>query len=119
MSDLRALQIAVKNAIFRGDASLAAEFVVPTGAGARLAVYRHHCVDSLTEVLAATYPVTRELLGDNFFAHLAESHIASRPPTEPCLSWYGASFATTVEDNRGCASLPYLADVARLEWALH
>ena len=41
------------------------------------------------------------------------------PPTGPCLFEYGATFPAFLEAFPPCAGHPYLADVARLEWAMN
>jgi hypothetical protein len=38
------------------------------------------------------------------------------PPLSPILLKYGGRFPTFIETFRPTSSLPYLADVARLEW---
>jgi len=93
----------------------------PAGAKAseRIAIYRHQLLDSLTAALAEVYPVTRQLVGGDYFDQLARMHIDTRPPRTPLLAMYGGDFAATIDGSEGCARLPYLADVARLEWLLH
>lgn len=85
---------------------------------ARLAIYRHHFVTSLTEALRATYPVVYRLVGDGFFRYAAHEFIAERPPTNPCLGEYGEHFGEFIEGFPPCGALAYLGDVARLEWAI-
>jgi hypothetical protein len=86
---------------------------------ARLAVYRHHHVTSLTAALRATFPVVHRLVGDGFFRYLAHEFIAVSPPARPCLHEYGETLAAFVASFPACRELPYLADVARLEWAVN
>jgi hypothetical protein len=86
---------------------------------ARLAIYRHHHVTSLTAALRATYPVVHRLVGDGFFRFLAHEFIAACPPAGPCLHEYGEALAGFVAGFPACRELPYLADVARLEWAVN
>lgn len=86
---------------------------------ARLALYRHHVFETLTDVLKATYPVVCQLVDERFFAYAADQYIRRQPPTGPCLFEYGASFAQFLADFPACRELVYLPDVARLEWALH
>jgi hypothetical protein len=85
---------------------------------ARLAIYRHHFVDSLTESLAAAYPVVHRLVGDGFFRYAAHESIAERPPRGPCLAEWGERFAEFLDGFPPCGALAYLGDVARLEWAI-
>jgi len=87
--------------------------------GARVAIYRHHVVDTLTGVLEAAYPVVTRLVHPRFFAYAAHQFIGVCPPAGPCLFEFGASFPEFLEGLEPCRSLLYLPDVARLEWALH
>ena len=107
-------------ALLGGDDSCAAALVAPDGLApeARLAIYRHHVLSSLTAVLADTFPVVRRLVDPRFFAYAADVFIRRHPPNGPCLFEYGAGFADFLADFPPCRDLPYLPDVARLEWAL-
>src|SRR5439155_21753788 len=86
--------------------------------GARVAIYRHHVVTSLTAALRTMYPVVCGLVGDGFFAYAAHEFIVTQAPTGPCLSDYGEAFAEFLEGFPAARELVYLADLARLEWAL-
>lgn len=88
-------------------------------AAARLRVYRHHVFASLTSALGATFSTVRGAVGDDFFAGMARAFIAQSPPVEPVLSEYGAGFAAFVARWPAAAALLYLADAARLDWALN
>jgi len=83
----------------------------------RLAVYRNNVLSALTDVLAQTYPVVRELVGAGFFAALAARFVRAHPPRSPVLARYGGRLPGFVAADAAAAALPYLADVARLEWA--
>jgi Putative DNA-binding domain len=85
---------------------------------ARLAIYRHHHVTSLTGALRATFPVVHRLVGDGFFRYVAHEFIAAHPPSRPCLVQYGESLGTFLETFPACRDVPYVADVARLEWLM-
>lgn len=84
---------------------------------ARYAVYRNNVVISLIDALADTYPVVRQLVGEDFFHAMAREHACKHPPTSPVLAFYGQDFPDFIANFEAAASLPYLADVARLEWA--
>ncbi len=88
------------------------------GAEARLRIYRHHVFDSLSTALAATFSSVHALVGDGFFRGLARDYIAVTPPSAPVLSEYGADFADFIERHARTGELVYLADAARLDWAL-
>jgi hypothetical protein len=88
-------------------------------AAARLAIYRHHLSHSLTSALAATFPTVESLVGADFFVLLAGDFVGRSLPTQPVLSEYGAGLPTFLADYAPASGLPYLADVARLDWALN
>jgi len=88
-------------------------------ARARLAVYRHHLLTTLTAALEAAYPVVCRLVDRRFFAYAADAFIRRHPPAGPCLGEYGAIFPDFLASFAACEGLPYLPDVARLEWAVH
>jgi hypothetical protein len=83
----------------------------------RFAVYRNNVVTSLVDALADTFPVVRELVGSGFFDAMARVFVAAHPPASPVLSEYGDALPGFVETFGPAASVPYLADVARLERA--
>ena len=60
---------------------------------ARLAIYRHHVLATLTEALEATYPVVVRLVDRRFFAYAADQFIRRYPPAGPCLFEYGEALA--------------------------
>jgi uncharacterized protein (UPF0276 family) len=80
------------------------------------AIYRNNVAVSLIDALADTYPVVRELVGDEFFRAMAQNFTRLHPPTSPVMAAYGNGFADFVAGFPPAATLPYLADVARLEW---
>ena len=83
----------------------------------RLGVYRNNVRVSLRGVLEGCFPATRARLGPARFAALAERFIRAEPPARPQLTGYGAGFPAFLEGSVDEAALPWLADVARLEWA--
>ena len=93
-----------------GDASMISD---------RLAIYRGNMVANLGSALQAAYPVCLQLVGDEFFAALAREYWRQYPSTDGDLGEYGESFADFVAQFEHTQSLPYLPDVARLEWAAH
>jgi hypothetical protein len=86
---------------------------------ARLAVYRNNHHETLIQALASTYPVVERLVGRDFFRQAARRHVVGFPSTSGNLIDYGDGFASFLEHLPQERTLPYLPDVARLEWALH
>ena len=88
-------------------------------AAARLAVYRHHVTTSLAAALATTFPTVVALVGDAFFRRLAGDFVARALPAGPVLGEYGGGLADFLDSWAPAAELPYLADMARLDWAMN
>ena len=120
MSALRETQAAFRAALLGDDPSAAAIDIRGDGLppAARLAIYRHHVGETLTGLLKDVYPVVCRLVDARFFAYAADRFIAAHPPKSPCLFEYGDTFADFLERFAPCRHLPYLPDVARLEWAM-
>lgn len=83
----------------------------------RFAVYRNNVVVSLIDALADSFPVAQMLVGEPFFRAMAREFAYQHPPRSPVLANYGAVFPEFIGNFPPAASLPYLADVARLEYA--
>ncbi len=81
----------------------------------RFAVYRNNVQSSLSNALADSYPVVLQLVGDEFFRAMARLYIQQFAPQGPLLNDYGNNFAGFIKGFAPAASVPYLADVARLE----
>ncbi|MBV7496699.1 putative DNA-binding domain-containing protein [Pseudomonas sp. PDM24] len=80
----------------------------------RFAVYRNNVQSSLINALADSYPVVLQLVGDEFFRAMAGLYVQHCPPQGP-LNDYGKDFAEFIDSFEPAASVPYLADMARLE----
>ena len=121
MPALHDLQSGFRRLMVAGDAGDLADKVISDriAAAARLQVYRNHYRITLAEALAATFPAVQRLVGDDFFGGLARAYITEHPPAAPCLFEYGATFADFIAAFPPCRDLPYLADVARFEWAIN
>lgn len=84
----------------------------------RLAAYRRNVIGNWRSALASTYPVLAQLLGAQRFRELADQYIASCPSDSGDLNAYGGEMAALLEASVLRGELPYLPDLARLEWAL-
>ncbi len=82
----------------------------------RFAVYRNNVVASLIDALAATFPVVQALVGVDFFRAMARLYVQAHPPRSRVMAWFGADLPAFIEAFEPAASVPYLANVARLEW---
>lgn len=120
MASLREMQQAFRGALLNGAAEHADLEIAEDGLSVedRLAIYRHHVLASLTAVLESAYPVVCRLVDRRFFAYAADAFIRRWPPAGPCLFEYGAGLPEFLAEFPPCRHLVYLADVARLEWAM-
>lgn len=82
----------------------------------RFAIYRNNVVSSLMQALADNFPVCVELVGEPFFRDMARGYALASPPRSAIMAYYGDTFPDFVQAYAPAASLPYLADVARLEY---
>jgi len=115
------LQADFARAVLDANAALPARLVRKAGGtpSRRFGVYRNNVFASLTDTLAARFPVTARLVGDDFFRAMARVYVETVPPDSAVLLRYGAGFADFIADFPPAGPVPYLAGVARLEWAWH
>ncbi|MGI9025573.1 MAG: HvfC/BufC family peptide modification chaperone [Burkholderiaceae bacterium] len=85
----------------------------------RIAIYRANSIASATKALTGAYPVIREVVGGEFFDALVRAYWQSTPSHSGDLGDYGDAFDAFVAGFEPVGELPYLADLARLEWAVH
>lgn len=123
MLSLHDTQALVSDALLRGDGTAGVAALLRAGRGVaperRLHVYRNNLFASLGAALQAVYPVTARLVGDGFFRQLARAYVVRHPSTSGNLHAFGAQLPAFVRKQSSLAALPYLADVAALEWAHH
>jgi len=89
------------------------------GDAACLGIYRGNLGANWSRALSSAYPVLRQLVGDEFFEALARVLGRAQPSSDPDLNRFGAGLAGFLEDFAPAAQLPYLPDMARLEWLVH
>jgi len=87
-------------------------------AAARLAIYRNNVLGNYRKALGATYPVVRALVGAAFFGAAVEAFVRAHPSARGDVNRYGGELARFLAAYPPARSLPYLPDVARLEWAI-
>jgi hypothetical protein len=81
----------------------------------RYNVYRNNVTVSLINALAAAFPATLRITGADFFRAMARFYVRATPPTSPLLFDYGRDFPDFIERYEYAQSVPWLADVARIE----
>lgn len=84
----------------------------------RVSIYRNTSRVALTNALRLNYPAVQQLVGENFFAAVADMFITSEPPRMAWLDFYGMAFPEFLEGFAPARALRYLPDVARLERAV-
>jgi hypothetical protein len=85
--------------------------------GKRYDVYRNNVTVSLIDALAAIYPAVQRITGIDFFRAMARFHVRGTPPTSPLLFDYGRDFPEFIAQYEHAQTMPWLADVARIERA--
>jgi len=89
------------------------------GAARRVAIYRNAVRSNWRGALQAVYPVIFKLVGAAFFNEAANRYAESHPSTSGDLHDFGGKFGDFLAAYPHAERLPYLPDMARLEWALH
>jgi uncharacterized protein (UPF0276 family) len=97
----------------------AAEAALPLKHAERFALYRGNLTSTWAKALAAAYPVIAQLVGEEFFTALAREYGRSHPSDNGDLNRFGAHFESFLRSFEHVNDLPYLPDMARLEWQLH
>lgn len=83
------------------------------------AVYRGNVFGNWAQALAGAYPIVRKIVGEEFFRGLAHEYARKHPSVSGNLNDYGAQLAEFVALFPHTQDLPYLPDVARMEWLAH
>lgn len=120
MPSLPELQAGFRDALFAGGPAEEALLSWLEEAGSvgrqRLAAYRRSILGRLVDALEATYPVLTALVGRPFLREAARRYALAQPSVSGDLNDYGGDFADFLAAYPHASGLPYLPDVARLEW---
>ena len=84
----------------------------------RIAIYRNNILANYRNALGTSYPVVLRLVGRPFFDAAVDAFVRERPSTSGDLNVYGGDFGDFLARYPYAGDLPYLADVAHLEWAI-
>lgn len=82
-----------------------------------LAIYRNNVYSNYRNSLSHSYPVLVRLVGVDYFRLLSDAYIAATPSRSGDVRVYGSGFADLLQAHEVTLQLPYLPDVARLEWS--
>lgn len=118
MPSLLELQHAMRNSILHGSSGAVAAMFADNSKAGLLDIYRNTVLIGLTKTLRLCYPAVERLVGAEFFEGAAHFFIAEHPPRNACLDEYGDEFSGFLARFPPASSVCYLADVARLEWAV-
>lgn len=80
------------------------------------AVYRNTVLKGSTDALLANFPTLERLVGRDWLRSAATIHARTSPPVDARLLYYGEDFARFLDGFEPARELPYLGDVARLDW---
>jgi uncharacterized protein len=84
-----------------------------------MAVYRANVFGNWAQALSSAYPIVRKVVGEQFFQHLAREYAHAQPSVSGDLNEYGERLAEFLAGFDHTQDLPYLPDVARMEWLAH
>jgi hypothetical protein len=88
-------------------------------ATAALSVYRNNVFSNYRKALLDDFPAVAALVGDRFFEGACDAYVRAHRCESGDLNDFGAMFGSFLQQWPPAQGLPYLADVARLEWAVH
>ncbi|MGZ3273696.1 MAG: HvfC/BufC family peptide modification chaperone [Caulobacteraceae bacterium] len=120
MAELAVLQAEMARALLAGrfDAIAPRLEPGPIPASEALSVHRNTAVGGLVNALRLGHPTVLALVGEDFFDQAARAFAERAPPSSAWLTGYGEGFADFLAAYEPARELPYLADVARFDFAV-
>lgn len=85
----------------------------------RFTAYRNNVYSALFDTLKSFFPTVVNLVSDDFFRGVVHHYVKAHPPQSALLDEYGQSLPSFLERYQPALTLPYLPDIARLDWAMH
>jgi len=85
----------------------------------RFTIYYNNWLFGLIKALIHTYSVCERLTGKRFFEAMANQYVKSHFSSFFSLNSYGFDFFEFIKNFAPASPLPYLSDVAKLEWLIH
>jgi hypothetical protein len=122
MQSLLTLQNEFLNALFQSETQSTTSFIKPNPALAparQFHIYKNNIFSAHAKALKLIYPVCLCLVGEDFFTQMANIYMGDHASTSPDLNQYGEHLAAFIALYEPANSVPYLSDMARLEWAWH
>lgn len=84
-----------------------------------LQAYQAHAGALAERALGAAHPTVEQLIGAEGFAALARAYWQADPPQHGDVATWGGGLADFIAADAQLADEPCLADMARLDWAVH
>jgi len=81
-----------------------------------LQAYQAHAGAASERALAASFPTVQALMGEESFAALSRVFWRRHAPTRGDLATYGEGLPAFIANSEQLRDVPYLADIARLDW---
>jgi hypothetical protein len=115
---LSVLQRDLQRHVLSGDAAIidAVKDTPAVPVATRLNVYSNAYRIRLADALAANMPRLKELLGEEQFGAVAGAYVDAHPSRFASIRWFGDRLAQVLGESH--PSQPWLAELARWEWAL-
>ncbi|BCE00796.1 putative DNA-binding domain-containing protein [Marinicellulosiphila megalodicopiae] len=83
---------------------------------ARFSIYKNNVFHSLIEALKAQFPVCEKLVGSDFFKGCAQQYLNITLPKRADMILIGEDFSEFLQNFEHTQTLPFLAEVAKLEY---
>lgn len=116
------LQRAMANSVLTGEEAGLLEYLAdpPPGHGLshRVSAYTGGYLARVVESLDQAYPALAHVLGVTAFHSLVERYLRRLPAGEANLNYVGRDLADFLGDDELSDALPFVPDLARLEWAV-
>lgn len=81
-----------------------------------LQAYQAHAGAAAERALAASFPTVQALMGEESFGAMARVFWRQHAPTRGDLAAYGQGLSTFIAGSEQLRDVPYLGDIARLDW---
>lgn len=114
-------QLLLRHLWGRDDAPALASWLRDDAVRAERAVlaYRANAEAGAARALAIALPTLETLVGGEALRVIAARHWQRCPPPHGDLGLFGATLADALADDEALSEWPYVADLARLDWAVH
>jgi|GEM_PF-1130219 hypothetical protein len=84
---------------------------------ARIDIFVNNRIFGHLDLLAAIYPVTKQILGADFFDAITKEYISVSVQPSGNRHEYGIGFAQFLRSNQKLENMQFVADVASIDWA--